>query len=248
MNKYLLAVLCAILLLAGLPARAQDRAALSRAIKQQVARQTIFPYADARVRQMCIEWPTCKEWAINRRAQDSSFQIVDAEMEHWVSGWNEERPVWKHRFYVQTEENGQLKAYLFKRQENGVSYASPVLIKNFPGHPVPSKPSEHTRFVKYLKRRSDYSLLQTWPVSTKGKGWINSSRIITSQYITKWDEQGNAIWQRRLYVEKETLFSKTQAFRLDAYQTQAGGDYSYSEPVEIAKYPSIAQECFVVYL
>ena len=243
MQTYVLPTLGVVLLFTGVcSAQAKNSSALSTKIERAVANQ-IVPFANERVKQLCREWPTCEEWVANHAQQNPSFQVVDAEVARWVSKWEDgdtkwaaRKSIWEYRFYVQTRENGQTKAYVFTRGDNGFSYNAPVEIKNFPGHPVPDKPTEH--IVPVIDpSAAEYSLCDSWPGCQK---FINMHvcllRAMTSQYITKWDEQGNAVWRRRLYIETN-IHLKDRAFYFQADQTTAGGDYTYQAPVEIKACP-----------
>ena len=244
MKKYVLPTLGVALLFTGVcSAQTKNSSALSTKIERAVANQ-IVPFASDRVKQLCREWPTCEEWVANHAQQNPSFQVVDAEVARWVSKWEDgdtkwaaRKSVWEYRFYVQTRENGQTKAYVFTRQEDGLAYNVPVEIKKFPGHPVPDKPTEH--IVPYSGRPSqELSSCNSWPGYRKFLHTNNATllRIMKSQYITKWDEQGNAIWRRRLYMEVK-IHLKNKSFYFQADQTTAGGDYTYQAPVEIKACP-----------
>ena len=236
MKKYLF-ILGAVLLVGTL--QAKQLPILSATLERAVAQQTL-PFANERVKKMCQEWPTCTEWVNNKVEQNPSFQVLDVEVERWVNRWENERAVWGYHFYVQTQENGQTKAYLFKRGDKGYSYPAPVVIKKFPGHPIPGKPSEYIKPVYHAKYHEDYrSLCNSWPGCST---WTRSRGIIwanTSQYIYKWDAQGNAVWKRRLHIHV-TGWYFAESFYFQAYQTQAGGDYIYQAPVQVKDFPIIS--------
>jgi|GEM_PF-2581170 hypothetical protein len=253
MKKYILAVFSAIFLFNLAQAKdfsasitfdkdnikqiyQEDLKNLSEYISQEVAAQTSL-YANERVKNMCKEWPTCEEWAKNKLAKDTTFQVIDTEVERWVKKWEGKTAIWGYNFYVQAKENGQTKAYLFKRGDKGTSYAAPVLIKKFPGHPIHGKPSEH---ILHIAQVDNHANSKSWP----GVKECNFSirREITSQYIYKYDEQGNALWKRRLYlhVNEGLLNWNGKVYYFQAYQTKAGGDYTYEGPVKTGYYPAPA--------
>lgn len=250
MKRYILAVFSAIFLLNLAQAKdfsanitfdkdnikqmyQEDLKNLSEYISQEVAAQTSL-YANERVKNMCKEWPTCEEWAKNKLVKDTTFQIVDTEVERWVKKWEAKTAIWGYNFYVQAKENGQIKAYLFKRGDKGTSYAAPVLIKKFPGHPIQSQPTERIAQGDASRDNS-----KSWP------GVSNSNFIIryevTTQYIYKYDEQGNALWKRRLYLLIDSWWKwNGEVYYFTAYQTKAGGDYTYEEPVKTGYFPTPA--------
>lgn len=251
MKKYILAVFSAIFLFNLAQAKdfsatitfdkdnikqmyQEDLKNLSAYISQEVAAQTSL-YANERVKNMCKEWPTCEEWAKNKLAKDTTFQVIDTEVERWVKKWEDKTAIWGYNFYVQTKENGQTKAYLFKRGDKGTSYAAPVLIKKFLGHPIPSQPTQH--IADELNSNNSIS----WPGVKASK--LRVHREVTSQYIYKFDEKGNALWQRRLYVEADNYWLSPFVYDIyyfQAYQTKAGGDYTYEEPVKTGYFPAPA--------
>ncbi len=206
----------------------QDINKLTGFLRRAVAPKKTF-FINDRVKNMCLEWPTCAEWANNKFLKDSSFQVIDAEVERWLSKWEDGQAIWEYKFYIQTKENGQTKNYLFKRDIKGQTYYAPVLIKKFPGHPIASKPSERISNPK----ASVYS----WPNCKKWEHFDYIASDTTSQYIYKYDEQGNALWKMRLYVRVLRFFYH-KAFYFEAYQTKAGGDYIYKGPVEMKVYPT----------
>ncbi len=216
-----------------------NRPELSNAIERAVAAQ-VMPFANARVKQMCAEWPTCEEWVENKVKHAPSFKVVDTEVERWLSKWEGDRAIWQYRFYAQTQENGQTKAYKFTRAGQGTSYAAPVLIKKFPGHP--GKPTEHVS-APAVRHTAAYPLCDEWPGYTQLYCQIQTQNnhlrlTVTSQYIYKRDAQGNALWKKRLYVLWVIpAFAFTYAFYFQAYQTQAGGDFTYQPPVKMRKFP-----------
>ena len=209
----------------------EDLKNLSEYISQEVAAQTSL-YANERVKNMCKEWPTCEEWAKNKLAKDSAFQVIDTEVERWVKKWEDKTAIWGYNFYVQAKENGQTKAYLFKRGDKGTSYAAPVLIKKFPGHPIPSQPTQSV--FQNINRNMDWPGLKEW--EAKQHKYYKES--VASQYIYKYDENNNALWKRRLYVVLiDTLYNMDYVYYFQAYQTKAGGDYTYEGPVKTGYFP-----------
>ena len=235
MKKYLLITLGAMLLTTL--AQAKELPELSNALERAVAEQVI-PFANERVQQMCHEWPTCQEWVANKVEQNPSFKVLDVEVERWLSKWEEDKAIWQYTFYVQTQESGQTKAYKFSSEGQGSSYAAPVLIKKFPGHP--GTPTEHISAPS--SNDAKYSLCESWPGYKQWYRQFQSqngyvSAAVASQYIYKWDTQGNALWKKRLYVRVVPHFALTYAFYFQAYQTQAGGDFTYQAPVKMSKFP-----------
>ena len=244
MKKYILPILSAILLCNLAQAKDfaeeifgkgdikqvinQDLKDISNVLEKEITTANT-PFEDDRVRQMCNEWPSCKEWAEIKLAKDPTFKVIDTEVARWVSKWEGKKATWEYKFYVQTEEEGQTKAYLFTRGIDGLSYNEPVLIKKFPGHPVPYKPSKNISY-------SDEKPF-TWPSCSHWEhiNWISGTAV--SQYIYKYDEQGNALWERHLYVTVLKFFYR-KYFYFRAYQTKAGGDYNYEAPVEKDAFPS----------
>ena len=211
----------------------EDLKNLSDALTAEIANTNIF--ANERVKNMCKEWPTCEEWAKNKLVKDTTFQIVDTEVERWVKKWEAKTAIWGYNFYVQAKENGQIKAYLFKRGDKGTSYAAPVLIKKFPGHPIPSQPSQCVFQSK--NKNIDWPGLKEW-ISTQ-RGCYKES--VDSQYIYKYDENNNALWKRRLYVVLlDSFYNTGHVYYFTAYQTKAGGDYTYEEPVKTGYFPTPA--------
>ena len=248
MKKYILAVFSAIFLFNLAQAKdfsatitfdednikqmyQEDLKNLSEYISQEVAAQTSL-YANERVKNMCKEWPTCEEWAENKLVADSTFQVVDTEVERWVKKWEGKTAIWGYNFYVQAKENGQIKDYLFKRGNKGTSYAAPVLIKKFPSRPIPSQPTQSV--FQNTNRNMDWPGLKEW--EAKQHKYYKES--VASQYIYKYDENNNALWKRRLYVVLiDTLYNMDYVYYFQAYQTKAGGDYTYEEPVKTGYFP-----------
>ena len=254
MKKYILAVFSAIFLFNLAQAKdfsatitfdkdnikqmyQEDLKNLSDYISQEVAAQTSL-YANERVKNMCKEWPTCEEWAKNKLVADTTFQIIDTEVERWVKKWEGETAIWGYNFYVQAKEKGQTKAYLFKRGDKGTSYAAPVLIKKFPGHPILSSPTENIAHNIIKFTRDEIS--SKWPGFKASK--LRVHREVTSQYIYKYDEHGNALWKRRLYLHvNEGLWNwNGKVYYFQTYQTKAGGDYTYESPVKTGYFPAPA--------
>ncbi|MBO4707026.1 MAG: hypothetical protein J5594_00475 [Elusimicrobiaceae bacterium] len=247
MKKYILMIFSAILLfnLAQAKDFAEEVNLDKESIKQSVNQElkdlsnvltkeitdANTPFKDDRVRLMCSGWPICKEWVKIKFLQDSNFKVTDAEVERWISKWEDKTATWEYKFYVQTEEKGQTKAYLFTRGIDGLSYNEPILIKKFPGHPVPYKPSEKIAYPE--------EYMSSWPGMPRWKYRGYGTKVTSSQYIYKYDEQGNALWERRLYVKVWYWFS-IKYFYFRAYQTKADAFYNYEEPVEINTFPSPA--------
>lgn len=233
MNKNLLCAFIAMFLLTGgIYLQAAESSPLLNAVNRAVADKTLH-FASDRVQQMCSEWPTCQEWVARKVEEVSSFQIIDAEVERWVFKWENGEAVWAYRFYVQTKENNQIKAYMFTRGSEGFSYNAPVLIKNFPGHPFPSKPTQHV----YKDYTAASVLRDEWPGYHAWSWGQNRLYSSISQRIYKWDEQENALWEKSLYVKMGNSHRKAKAFVFRAYQTKAGGDFTFESPVEIPAYP-----------
>ena len=240
MKKYLLFTLGAMLLTTL--AQAKNLPELSNAIEREIAKQTL-PFANKRVQQMCKEWPTCEEWVENKIQQNPSFKVVDTEVERRLSKWDKDKAIWQYTFYAQTQEKGQTKAYKFSSDDQGISYAAPVLIKKFPGHP--GKPTEHISFLKSVPNQNSYAyylyLCNSWPGYEQWKrnrNGFSPCKVLISQYIYRWNAQGNALWKKRLWVEgSSSAFECTKVFYFQAYQTQPGGDFTYQSPVKTVKFP-----------
>ncbi|MBO4675388.1 MAG: hypothetical protein J5601_04815 [Elusimicrobiaceae bacterium] len=209
-------------------------------------------YADDRVQQMCAEWPSCQEWVGLKSANTVSFQLVDTEVSHWISGWNGKEAVWGHRFYAQTRENGQTKAYEFLRltDKNGknVNYLPPTEMRNkFPGHPLPQEPSTHALMEDPGVTFPVVNLCKAWPgcmdaIYERKGDLLNNDfgivHVVRTQYISKWDAQGNAYWARGLWVEFAGWISHTTLY-FSAHQTKPGEAYSYHPPKQVKHIPSI---------
>ena len=206
----------------------EDLKDLSDTIKKEIA-DANTPFKDDRVRQMCSGWPSCKEWAnYNKLTKDPTFKVIDAEVERWISKWEGKKAIWEYKFYVQTEEKGQIKAYLFTRGIDGLPYNEPVLIKKFPGHPVPYKPSEK---IAYPMENT-----HSWPGFPQWKYDGYETQKTSSQFIYKYDEKGNPLWERRLYV-KVWYWTSIKSFYFRAYQTSVDSFYTYEAPAEITTFP-----------
>lgn len=237
MKKQLL-LLCCTLLLNTLVA-AENSPEFSNALERTVTEQ-VMPFANNRVKQMCKEWPTCTEWVNSKVRTNPSFQLLDAEVANWVSRPQDGPTDWNYLFYVQTRENGQTGAYQFKRNSR-TSYAEPVKIKKFPGHPVPGKPSEHIGMHKPIPDHGQYPdyeiLCASWPGCRQ---WVSNHSVhsaLIGQYIYKWDENSNALWKRVLYVRAVKFFSAKNAY-FQAYQTTANGAYTYQTPTPLNACPA----------
>ena len=237
MKKHLLFTLGVVLL--PVLASAKGLPEFSSVIEQTVATQ-VMSFANERVKQMCQEWPTCEQWARKNIQQNPSFRVVDAEVERWIKGWEGNRTIWEYRFHVQTFENENVKAYVFRQNKD--QYLPPMLCKKFPEHPVPQHPSQH--IYQELTKNEQKALGNEWPGYTK---WLRLladfrayfSRAVTTQYIYKYDENSNALWKRGLYVE--ILLSRTNIRSVnyfEAYQTHAGGGYTYETDRSVKACPT----------
>ena len=209
-------------------------------------------YTNSRVKQMCEEWPGCQEWVGLKSANTVAFQLVDTEVAHWISGWNGKEAVWGHRFYVQTRENGQIKAYEFLRTTDkkgkNVQYLPPTEMRNkFPGHPLPQEPSTHALVEDPGVTFPSVNLCKAWPgcmdAIYERKGDILNNdfgivHVVRTQYISKWDAQGNAYWARGLWVKFAGWISHTTLY-FSAHQTKPGGAYTYHSPKEVKRIPSV---------
>lgn len=220
------------------------------AVERQVAKN-LPVYLNDRVKQMCEEWPGCEEWVGLKSANTASFQLVDTEVAHWIDAWNGKDAVWGHRFYAQTRENGQIKAYEFLRtmdkKGKNVQYLPPTKMRNkFPGHPLPQEPSTHA-LVEDPGLTSPLEICKAWPgcmdaiYERKGDILYNDFgivHVVRTQYISKWDAQGNAYWARGLWVEFAGWISHTTLY-FSAHQTTPGGAYTYHSPKEVKRIPSV---------
>ena len=92
--------------------------ALAAGVEREAAKRSSV-YLNDRVKTMCQEWPGCEEWVGLKSANNVSFQLVDTEVAHWINAWSGKDAVWGHRFYAQTRENGQIKAYEFLQTKKG---------------------------------------------------------------------------------------------------------------------------------
>lgn len=256
MKKHMLTALIA-LLLCSLAQAADfsaditfDKDKISQRCKQKLSNLTEYfkktsdskdsLFANKRVNQMCLEWAPCIYWADNKKIKDSSFQIIDAEVERWVSKWQGQKAIWEYKLHVKTIEKGQTKSYVFKRDEKGHSYSTPEFVKVFPGHPIAQNPSEHINHTEYKDiasyDASAHTLCNAW---YKCKAWAqkyNLNSAVISQYIYKYDENQNPLWKRRLYVEypfnESWIKFSSKVVYFQAYQTQFGGEYVYQDVTE----------------
>lgn len=236
--------------------------ALAAGVEREAAKH-LPVYVNDRVKTMCQEWPGCEEWAKSRVAQDSSFLLVDAEVEHWVSSWQDNQAVWQHRFYVQTRENSKIqtsslqplrivtlmgniensetKAYRFELEKNGKKHTSsaPVQIPKFPGHPIPGKPSNHARYVRSFNNTS-LLLCQKWQPCEELRAQKDATvgKAVESQYIRSYDKGGNALWARTLYVQFYYMWGTSGTFVFRAHQEKAEGPYIYQPVHEVNKCPA----------
>ncbi len=246
MQKYLLSILSIFLVLAGVPYAYTKGASkgLAPAIQREVAKRQPS-YANDRVKTLCEEWPTCEEFVRGLASQGIQVQVVDAEVEYWVRKWNaKNEAIWAHRFYIQTKENGQLKSYVFAQLENG-GWAAPVQIKKFPGHPIAGKPSEHV--VPHLARNYSYdkdsfnrNACEEFPgcrtFAIQKEMWPHFYAVET-QFISKFDGQGNAVWNHNLCIE-HTFFRNHQAYLFKSFQVSPQGAYTYPAPKKVNTCPA----------
>ena len=213
----------------------KDLKEISNLIEEKVANiNNIF--ANERVKNMCKEWPTCEEWVKNKTSKDQKFQVIDTEVERWIKQWkinkvgNKKEPTWVYHFYVQTMEDGATKTYLFKGKENGTSYSAPVLVRKFPEHPILTEPTQSiTHPESSINNPKEFCA--SWPGCKQWKHFNDIFGVISTQHIYKYDEQQNALWERRLYVLIETRTS-SDIYYFKAYQKEVGGNYTYEAPVE----------------
>ena len=243
MKKCLLVILSVMLLTTV--AQAKDLPELSNAVERSVAAQ-ILPFASERVKQMCTEWPNCLSWARQQYRKDATFKILDAEIERYIAVFSFEEEVWGHRFHVQVSKQDKLIPYVFKEVKiNGkYQYLPPVLSRKFPGHPIVGKPSEHAKY-KIDNHVTD-GMKERWPVLAKD--WENVERAVETQYIKGFDETGNALWGRTLYVTfiihgPPPLRHKT-TYLIRAHQTKANGPYIYTKEKEVYYYPEFPSFSF----
>lgn len=220
----------------------QDLQKISNSLEQEItAKENLF--TTKRVKGMCKEWFSCVEWAESKLAKDPTFQVVDTEVERWISKWDGDKAVWKYKFYVKTKEQGKTKVYLFARGDKNFSYSSPILIKKFPGHPIANKPSKHITHSEYNDFAFyTFSAQQLCNVWSGCKTWSKDHslrRAIVGQYIYKYDEQQRPLWQIILYVEyqipKNVIWFTEKVVYFQAYQTESGGEYTYQGPIETDK-------------
>ena len=220
--------------------------ALAAGVERQTAKHSSV-YLNDRVKTMCQEWPGCEEWVGLKDANNVSFQLVDTEVAHWINAWSGKDAVWGHRFYAQTREDGHTKAYEFLRitdkEGKNVQYLPPTKIKKFPGHPLPQEPSTHA----LVEDPGNVNLCKAWPgcmeaiVERKGDILYNDFgivHVVRTQYISKWDAQGNAYWARGLWVEFAGWISHTTLY-FSAHQTTPGGAYTYHPSKEVKRIPSV---------
>lgn len=244
MQKYVLSILSICLVLAGFSYSSAK--GTPKELASHIQREISKPlpiYANDRVKRMCREWPTCTQWVENLSASNKTFQLQDTEVERWVSSWEGEKAVWNHRFYAQTYENGQIKAYQFLqvKEGKGYSYPDPKPIKKFPGSPISGSPSEHTKYFLPHDYRAEYYIraCYDWPGCMDVLSNMQLNKAIQTQFIIKWDEDGNAYWGRGLYVNVMKGLFKSRTLYFYAYQTKPGGSYTY-KAYEDAKYcPSL---------
>ncbi|MBO4675387.1 MAG: hypothetical protein J5601_04810 [Elusimicrobiaceae bacterium] len=212
-----------------------------------------------RVETMCEEWPGCREWVASHLAkQPTSFQVVDAEIEHQITHSDKNETIWNHRFYLQTKENGKTKAYRFERvkayqkdphdnthepilkESKGYDYLKPHEIEKFPGHPIKDHPSEHARYHVSIIGNNSLRKCQEWAPCNKllEKKKTAVSRTAEEQYIYKEDASGNALWTRSLYVQFFYYSGGEDAFVFRAKQKTAGGEYTFEKPQKINQCPN----------
>ncbi len=209
-------------------------------------------YADERVKQMCEEWPGCQEWVGLKSANTVSFQLIDTEVAHWIPDWDGKEAVWWHRFYAQTRENGQIKAYEFLRisdkKGGNVKYLPPTEMRNkFPGHPLPQEPSTHALVENLSILFPNEKICKAWPgcmdaIADRRNSHTSNEfgivRVTRTQYISKWDAQGNAYWTRGLFVKFTTGSISSDVLYFSAHQTKPGGAYTYESPKRVKYIPS----------
>lgn len=220
---------------------------LTANIQRAAANQTPV-YLNDRVKTMCAEWTGCKEWVASRVQANPTFRVTDAEAERWVKKWELNQfgskvAVWDHRFYVQTIENGQTKAYKFERTRTAskdYNYHAPVLIKKFPGHPIAGNPSKH---IKWSSNKNDacdaFPGCREW----MWKHGFGVEDAVGSQYISNFDEKGEAIWTYKLYVKVSDSFSFFNYY-FTASQSRHNGSYAYSAPKEMGLFPKYPEHPF----
>ena len=235
---------------------------LTNNIKRAAANRAPF-YANNRVKKMCQEWPGCESWAMARVAEDKTFLIQDAEVEHWLGYWEGNKAIWLNRLHVKTRqnskidsslsplfrivtsmgniENSQIKAYVFQevREKGKTTYPNPTEVKKFPGHPIPGNPSKHARY-KLSFSNNSLQKCSKWDECEKLRKQKMSTvgRAVEAQYIHGYDNEGNAIWARSLYVQFFYWSGSSKSFVFRATQKRAGGSYVYQGPQEIKQCPN----------
>ena len=222
---YCLLLSATLALISMAPAYAQNTTSkLKSNIVRKLSEREKF-YMTDRVKTMCEEWPGCRTWV---EKHEGSFRVVDAEVERWLNNWEGVRAIWLHRLYLQTQENGQIKVYRFeeKRESPSYTYPDPVEIKKFPGHPITGQPSQHSRYQRSTSNNG-LNTCEKWDACKKQlkKKKATVGRAIESQYIHGYDENGNALWTRSLYVQFFYYFGTTDSFVFRAAQKKVGGPY-----------------------
>jgi len=222
MKKLLSVVLLAASIVTGLPnaqAEEAEEPSFSPNIRQQVAARSI--YANARIKDLCEKWPGCAQWAVSHH---SSFRIVDAEKEYWIAGWGKKGAVWFQNLYLQTVENDQKWAYKFRQNMSGYE-TQPYQINKFPGHP-PVAPAVKT----HHKKPTALDKCMAFPNCAK---WRKDHRLaidnaVITQFITRFDTKGNAVWNRDLYIwAASNGWDRKQRLLFHAYQKEAGSSWTY---------------------
>lgn len=198
-------------------------------------------YNNERAKTMCEEWPGCPQWAEDRKAQDPFFLILDAEIERWLDHWEGDKAIWLTRLYVEVRETAGYDAYKFAAIRNRKDYTpkDPIGINYFPGHPIEGRPSEHAYYQTYITNVS-LSKCKEWPecdaLLKKPRALVG--KAVDSQYIYDFDENGEALWARSLYVKFFYFFDTTKSFVFRAKQKRAYGPYVPQPVKQIAQCPN----------
>ncbi len=229
---------------------------LAAAVKRETSKYASI-YSKPRVKQMCEEWPGCQEWVANRAAQQpGSFHVIDAEIEHRITHFEKNETLWKHIFYLQTVEGSKAKAYRFERikidrdnshtdtlkyikESRGYIYLIPDEIKKFPEHPIKEHPSEHARY--HVSTTSNDSLAKClkWDKCKEllKEKMASISKAVEEQYIHNYDENGNALWARSLYVQLYYYSGGSASLAFYTEQKKVGGAYIHHNPHKINQCP-----------
>lgn len=183
-------------------------------------------YMFDRIKTMCSEWPGCEKWALERRKENPSFVIIDAEIEYYVG----DNSMWNYNLYVETMEDLQTKTYVFVSKERKF-YTKPseLKFKKFPGHPFTDMPSEHA---KYEHESWDYygefppknsKLCKRWP-AILDVVWEVASYAVEQQRVI-WDTNGNPRWERRVDITQRGEGAHDVA--VIARQQKSGAPFKY---------------------